>query len=227
MPIRINLLAEAQAFEELRRKDPVKRAVLGASVIVAGVLLWATTLQIKIMAGRSELKGLAREWASLEKPYTEAVGYKRQNIDAEDKLFALQNYTTNRLLWGTALNAIQQTLNGIDDIHVVRLKVEQSYLYTEETKPRTNGTVVIPGRPATATEKVVLHVDGIDSTPQQPGGQINRFKQTIASVPYFDQNLQKTNGVLLTSLSAPMTGMAARNPYVMFTLQCFFPEKVR
>jgi hypothetical protein len=226
MPIRINLLAEAQALEELRRKDPVKRAILAASCIVAGVLLWGTTLQFKIMAGRSELKALAREWAGLEKTYTEAVGYKRQNIEAEDKLSALQNYTTNRFLWGTAFNALQQTLNGIDDIHVVRLKIEQNYAFVDETKPRTNGTVIIPGRPATSTEKVMLQLDAIDAS-AQPGGQVSRFKQTITSVPYFEQNLQKTNGVLLTSLSAPMAGAAAKNPYVMFTLQCFFPEKVR
>ena len=226
MPIRINLLAEAQALEELRRKDPVKRAILGASCIVAGVLLWAVTLQIKIMSGQRELKALAREWSALEKPYNEAVGFKRQNIEAEDKLTALQNYTTNRFLWGTAFNALQQTLNGIDDIQVVRLKIDQNYQYTEETKPRTNGTVVIPGRPPTSTEKVVLQLEAIDASPQ-PGGQVSRFKQTITSVPYFEQNLQKTNGVLLTSLSAPMSGGAARSPYVMFTLQCFFPEKVR
>ena len=226
MPIRINLLAEAQALEELRRKDPVKRAILGASVIVAGVLLWATTLQFKILAGKSELKALAREWSSMEKPYNEAVTFKRQNIEAEDKLSALQNYTTNRFLLGTAFNAVRQTLNGIDDIKVMRLKFEQNYVHTEETKPRTNGTVVIPGRPATSTEKVTLHLDAIDASPQ-PGGQVSRFKQTITSVPYFEQTLQKTNGVLLTSLSAPMSGGAAHTPYVMFTLQCFFPEKVR
>ena len=117
-------------------------------------------------------------------------------------------------------------MNGIDDIQVVRLKVDQNYVYTEETKPRTNGTVVIPGRPATSTEKVMLQLDAIDSS-LQPGSQVSRFKQTITSIPYFQDNLQKTNGVLLTSLSAPMTGSWSKNPYVMFTLQCFFPEKVR
>src|SRR6185503_18997333 len=107
MPIRINLLAEAQAQEELRRKDPVKRAFFVASCIVAAVLLWGTTLQVKIMAARSELNSLSTDWKKIEKPYNEAVGYKRQNIEADDKLSALQNYTTNRFLWGTAFNAFQ------------------------------------------------------------------------------------------------------------------------
>ena len=55
MPIRINLLAEAHAAEELRRKDPVKRGIYGAVVVVSCVLIWALTLQLKIMAAKHEL----------------------------------------------------------------------------------------------------------------------------------------------------------------------------
>ena len=39
MPIRINLLAEAQAAEEMRRKDPVKRAVWIGGFVIFLVLL--------------------------------------------------------------------------------------------------------------------------------------------------------------------------------------------
>ena len=35
MPIRLNLLAEAQAAEEARRRDPVKRAIWLAALIIA------------------------------------------------------------------------------------------------------------------------------------------------------------------------------------------------
>ncbi len=35
MPIRLNLLAEAQAAEEMRRRDPVKRALWLAGLIIA------------------------------------------------------------------------------------------------------------------------------------------------------------------------------------------------
>lgn len=226
MPIRINLLAEAQAQEEMRRKDPVKRATWAAGFAVAAVVLWATTLQVKIMAGRGTLNGIGGEWQKLDKAYSQAVEQRRRGLDAEEKLAALQNYTTNRFLWGATLNAFQQCLNGVDDIQVVRLRAEQNYLATEETKPRTNGTAFIPAKPATSTEKIVFHVEAIDASPQ-PGSQVSRFKQTISATPYFQERLQKTNGVLLTSLSAPMGGSLARSPYVTFTLQCYFPEKVR
>jgi hypothetical protein len=226
MPIRINLLAEAQAAEELRRKDPVKRAALAAGLVVFCVLLWSCTLQFKIIAAKSDLSALQTKWKAIEKSYQVAVESRRKSLEVEEKLAALQNYTTNRFLWGSALNAFQQSFNGVDDVQVTRLRTEQSYIQTEETKPRTNGTMVIAGKPGSSTEKILLTVEAVDSSPQ-PGSHVNKLKEAIVSVPYFQNNLQKTNGVLLTSLSAPQTGPLGRNPYVLFTLQCFFPEKVR
>ena len=47
MPIRINLLAEQQAAEELRRRDPVKRAIWVAGFFVVVVVVWSGYLQFK------------------------------------------------------------------------------------------------------------------------------------------------------------------------------------
>jgi len=225
MPIRVNLLAEAQAAEEQRRKDPVKRALLAGGVLVALVLVWASTLQFKIMASRSELTTLDVKWLSIEKSYQVVVESQRQVIEAEQKLAALARMTTNRFHWGTALNAFQQTLNGVDDIQVVRFKTEQLYAFAEEKKAQTNGMIVVPGKPGVATEKISMTIEGMDAS-RQPGSQVNRYKEAVANVPYFQSSLQKTNGVLLTSLSAPQSTLG-RNPFVMFTLQCFFPETSR
>jgi len=220
MPIRINLLAEAHAAEELRRKDPVKRALLAAGLLVLMVLVWSSTLQFKIITSKSTLNGLEAQWKSIEKSYEVAVDSRRKSIEADEKLAALQHYTTNRFLWGSALNAFQQTLNGVDEVQVIKLKTEQTYSLTEETKPKANGPLLAPVRPATSTERIALKIDALDYSPQ-PGGQAPKFKEAIANVPYFQSHLQKTNGVLLTQMSAPNAGR------VMFTLECFFPEKVR
>src|SRR5438270_929965 len=111
MPIQINLLAEAQACEELRRKDPVKRAVLAGAVLVALVLFWISSLQFKIISSKGQLKDLAGKWSSIEKSYQAAVEGKRKSIEVDAKLTALQQLKTNRFLWGAALNAFQQTLS--------------------------------------------------------------------------------------------------------------------
>ncbi|MGC3957234.1 MAG: hypothetical protein QM813_04480 [Verrucomicrobiota bacterium] len=52
MPIRLNLLAEAQAAEELRRNDPVKRALWVSVLLIALVLVWASSLQLKLIVAK-------------------------------------------------------------------------------------------------------------------------------------------------------------------------------
>jgi hypothetical protein len=226
MPIRINLLAEAHAAEEMRRKDPVKRGIYAGSFIVACVLVWALTLQLKIISTKHELRTLETQWKAIYKDYQVAVDKRRRSLEVEQKLAALQALNTNRFLWGNVLNAFQQTLNGVDDVQVVRFKTEQAYHLQEEIKPRTNSTSVIPGKPASSTEKITLTLEAIDfSVPA--GNTVNRYKEAIASVDYFQKSLQRTNGVLLTTLSPPQTAPTAKNPFVNFTLQCYFPERSR
>jgi len=219
MPIRINLLAEAQATEELRRKDPVKRAILAAVLVICGVLVWSSTIQVKILASKSDLSTLQASWKSMEKNYQAAVESRRKFLEAEEKLTALQQLTTNRFLWGTTLNALQQTLNGVDDVQVTRVRADQTYTLADEIK---KGAPKI----ATATEKIIMTIEAMDASPQ-PGAKINKFKASIASEPYFQGSLLKTNGVTLLSFSPPQMDSSGRNPFVRFSLQCLFPEKVR
>lgn len=226
MPIRINLLAEAQAAEEERRKDPVKRGSYVAAFLVSLVALWAMMLQFKVIAVKLELNGLDTKWKAIEQNYKVAVEAQRSSIETEQKLAALQRMTTNRFLWGNALNAFQQTLGTMDDVQVVRLKTEQLYSLTEGTPNRTNDTAVIPGKSPTATEKISLTLDAMDTSPQ-PGRRVNQFKESIATVQFFKDGLTKTNGVMLMSRSAPQNSPNGRQTFVMFQLKCSFPDKTR
>jgi hypothetical protein len=221
MPIKINLLAEAQAAEELRRKDPVKRAILAAILAVFATLAWSSAIQVKLLSRKGELNGVEAGWKRIEKDYQAAVENRRRALEAEEKLIALQQLTTNRFLWGTTLNALQQTLNGIDDVQVMRIKTEQTYVISDDPKHTAPGV-----KSPSATEKIVLTVDGLDAS-AQPGSKINKFKASIASEPFFQANLQKTNGVTLLSFSPPQMDAVARTPYVKFSLGFMFPEKVR
>jgi hypothetical protein len=226
MPIRLNLLAEAQAAEEARRKDPVKRGAYVAGFLVFVVGLWAATLQAKIIGAKSELNGLDAKWKAIEKDYKAAVEAQRNGIEAEQKAAALFQMTTNRFLWGNVLNAFQHTLGSMEDVQVVRLKAEQAYFIGEGTPNRTNGTTVLPGKPPTATEKISLTVDAMDIS-AQPGRRVNQFKESIANVTFFKESLTKTNGVMLMSRSAPQNSPNGRQTFVMFSLKCAFPEKTR
>jgi hypothetical protein len=139
------------------------------------------------------------------------------------KLAALQNLQTNRFLQGSLLNALQHAT--VDGVQLTRLRVDQAYFLTEGTDAQTNGDRVILGRKATVKERIIAHLDARDFSPN-PGDQVNKFKEAIAKQDYFQRMLGKTNGVQLANPpSAPQTD--AGKPYVMFTLDCRYPEATR
>ncbi len=217
MPIRINLLAEAQAEEELRRKDPVKRAIAVGVLLVLAMLVWCSSLQLKSMIVKSELGHLQTEINRRTNDFAQATENNRKLADVSRKLESLQRLGSNRLLYGTLLDALQQTV--IPDVRLMRMRVEQAYVLAEGTKAKTNADRIIPGKPATATERIVVTLEAKDSS-ANPGDQVNKFKQAVADCNYFRSALGKTNEVRLTSLSPPQ-------PSIHFTLECRFPEHTR
>jgi len=127
---------------------------------------------------------------------------------------------------GTMLDALQHTT--VQDVQLVRLKTEHSYLITEETKQKTNSTgkVTTPAKPATFTEKIVLTLDAKD-TSATPGDQVNKYKEAIADCGYFQHALGKTNEVRLRDLGTPQPPGPDGKPFMPFTLECRYPEKTR
>jgi len=222
MPIRINLLSEAQAEEELRRKDPVKRAIGIGVILVLIMLVWCSSLQLKSMITKSELGRLETELRLRTNDFQQVTENSRKLADVNRKMDSLQRLACSRLLYGTLLNALQQTT--IPDVRLMRFKTDQSYALTEATKARTNADRIILGKPATATEKIVLTLDAKDSA-MNPGDQVNKFKQSVAECSYFQTMLGKTNEVRLTNLSPPVN--TGSKSHVLFTLECRYPELTR
>jgi|ERR1035437_9189750 hypothetical protein len=224
MPIRLNLLAEAQVAEEMRRRDPVKRALWLAALIIALVLVWSSFLQLRATLANSDVTRVEAQMGARTNEFQQILDNQRKTAESDGRLRVLRQLASNRFLNGNLLNALQQTT--VEDVQLIRLQVEQLYTVVEGTKARTNDdNVVIPGRLPTATEKTVVHLEGIDTSPN-PGDQVNRFKAALATNAYFKEMLVKTNAVSLKNLSqqvAPITG----KPCVMFTLECRYPEKTR
>jgi hypothetical protein len=224
MPIRLNLLAEAQAAEELRRRDPVKRAIWLGALFIAIMLVWSSSLQLKAMLASRELTRDEALMNSHTNEYRVVLDHQRRVGELNDKLLALRQLTTNRFLNGSLLNALQQS--SAEDVQLIRLRVDQGYSYTDGVKPRTNDNRVIPGKPALVTEKIIVSLDGTDSS-QSPGDAINKYKQSVATNTYFQTLLSKTNEVRLAKLSPPQLTPGTGKPSVQFTLECRYPEKTR
>jgi hypothetical protein len=223
MPIRINLLAEAQALEDLRRRDPVKRSVWIAAFLVCMLVAWWSSIFAKSIWARAELSHIERQLATRTNEFLQALQNQQKLTDVIGKLEGLQEMATNRLLYGTLLNALQQTT--IDDVQLTRFRTEQAYAFNDEVKPTTNAASrVIPGRPASVTEKIVVILEARDSG-ANPGDQVNKFKRAVADSPYFHAALGGTNEVRLTSLSPPM--FMDGKPCIQFALECRYPEKTR
>jgi hypothetical protein len=225
MPIRLNLLAEAQAAEEERRRDPVKRAVWLAALLIALILAWSSYLQLRTALASSDVSRVEAQLGAHTNEFQQILDYQKKTAEMNEKLRVLRLLAASRFLNGTLLNALQQTT--AQDVQLVRLKVDQLYTRVEATKAHTNEeNVVTKARPASATERIAVNLEGIDSS-ASPGDQVNLFKVVLATNAYFKGMLTQTNSINLRNLSpvqvAPVTG----KPCVMFSLECRYPEKTR
>ena len=225
MPIRLNLLAEAQAAEEARRRDPVKRAVWVSALLIVVILVWSSSLQLKAILIHSEVSRLEGQINSQTNEYRAVLDNQNKAADIKNKLEALRNLSANRLLQGNLLNALQKTT--VDDVQLIRLRLDQTYICFEGTKPHTNeDNVLIPGKPPMTTEKTLLTLEGADSS-ANPGDQLNKYKDALAANAYFKQVLLKTNGISLKNLAPPQISPLTGKRSVTFTLECRYPEKTR
>src|ERR1041385_3462675 len=146
MPIRLNFLAEAQALEEQRRRDPVKRAIVGGILLVVAILVWSASLVFQKIAVESSVKTLEAELNSNTDKYRQILENEKKLNDSRRKLIALRQLSTNRFLMGNLLSGLQKSV--VDNVQLVRLQLEQKYVFTEKQTNETSSAVT---KPATVT----------------------------------------------------------------------------
>ncbi|MCX8155337.1 MAG: hypothetical protein N3J91_02590 [Verrucomicrobiae bacterium] len=232
MPIRINLLAEAQAEEELRRKDPVKRIILGAVGLVLVVVVWTGTLVMQAMAKQSELATTRQKLEQL-KPRHEQI--KRNDlvaVDARQKIERLHYYATNRFLWAPVLNALAQvcTNNFATNITFNRLQTEQIFVELPAVKAVTNaaGQILTPARPEGIVERNRMVVDARDYG-QEVDNNYNKFQTAMTESPFFKSLLDPRNPATLNQLTLGAADplQPGSRPFRTFVMQFQFAEKFR
>jgi hypothetical protein len=223
MPIKINLLAEAKIAEDLRRRDPVKRAILGGVFFIVLALVWSSSIQLEILREKNSAAQTEAGINANSEAYQQALDCQKKITEAKNRLASLQKLTQARFLQGNFLNALQQL--NTDGVRLTQVRLDQSYFAVPATPSTTNNNHIMPGRPATTTEKIVMTLTARDSSASL-GDQVNKFKDAVSSQAYFKEILIQTNGVLLTSLSGAQTDQTG-HPYVAFTLESTFSEKTR
>jgi len=216
MPIRLNLLAEAQAAEELRRRDPIKRVIFAGVLVVALIFVWWSWLQLRVMVANANLSQIEAQIQSHTNAYQVVLVSEKKIAEAKGNLAALQKLTNNRFLQGNLMNSLQYAT--VPGVQLVRLRVDQTYQANQDTATATKTK-------ATITEKIVVSLEAEDFS-GNPGDQVNKFKDAVSHEPYFEAELGGTNVVRLTNLSAPQVDPGGR-PSVQFTLQCTYPDRIR
>lgn len=132
MPIRINLLAEQQAADEARRKDPVKRAMIIGGALVVFTILWTLMAFMQVKAKRSEFQNEEARFKELDDKAKAARTLQAEIGDMERRIVSLDRYSTNRMLWGSMLDALQRVT--VDQIRLKSISANQRYV--------TNGPTV-------------------------------------------------------------------------------------
>lgn len=145
MPIRINLLAEQQAAEEARRRDPVKRALWAAGGVIALVLIWVLNLQLKLSGAKSELTAQEANWKKSEPAFLQVSNSYRETGQISKRLTALQRHATNRFLWTHPLSALQHAAD--ERVRVVSLATTSVSSEQKQIIVSTNKVFDLPPRP--------------------------------------------------------------------------------
>jgi hypothetical protein len=221
MPIRINFLAEHQAAEEAKRRDPAKRAQVMGVCLVLLLVVWAAVLQVKLMAASSVVADVEARYKQVEAPYQLVRTNYLRATDAIGKLAALRQLATNRFLWAPPLNALQYVV--VEDVELNALRGRQNYLLTAATPAVTNSTGTIRAKLATARETVVLSIEARDFS-VNPGDHIRLFQDAVTVHPYFKASLQKAE---MTGRSPVQTEPGGGRSFVTFMIECQYPERVR
>lgn len=221
MPIRVNLLTDALAAEELRRHDPAKYAAFLGVVIVALSLVWYSSAWLNGKRQEHSLGMLQRQIETQTNDVSVVQNNQKRIAELQARLDALDKLNRARFLQGNLLNALQQAY--VTNVQLLRAHVEQTYVALPGTPAKTTPSGLIPAHPGAVVEHIVLRLDAKDSGPT-PGDLVNPFKDAVSSLDYIKNAVGSTNGISLANMSPSLTGSDGRS-YVNFTIECRFAPK--
>src|SRR5271170_7112860 len=151
MPIHVNLLAEMQEADELRRRDPIKRAIFGGISLMAVALMWDALVEVKVLLAEAQLTGVQQAIDAKTSAYQHAAVDLKSIAAGKNKLNQLDKLQTARFLQGSLLDALQHSV--VDGVQLTRMRVTQSYASVQRTTP-DGGSVS-----SFVNEDITLHLD--------------------------------------------------------------------
>lgn len=218
MPIKINLLAEEQAAEDLRRRDPLKRAIYAAVGVVILFFVWAGVNWAGLSKQDSEIARLNADKSGMEKDAKQTEANKKKLAEAQKNIEMLGKYAANRPLWSPVLDVMQRAL--VDDVQILRIRTEQLYQITPAVIPPKGSD--LKRKPATSKQTIVMTIEAQDSSPKLDS--YNRLREALAT-GLKDQ--MGTNATVSLKTLNPARENEEGKKYQTFSLECVFTEVVR
>jgi hypothetical protein len=212
MPIQINLMTDALAEQELRKRDPAKRAVYVGVLLVVMMLVWYSSILLEHMVAKSNLDQVQAEIQARTNEYNLALASLRTLHTGQSRLKSLDELSSARFLQGNLMNALQQLY--VSNVNLMRIEISQHYAGSGAD-----------AKTAAITESTLLTLDSKDSSPN-PGDQVNHYKDAIAQLDFFKTRLIANDGVKLSNLSPPQSAPGS-SPSVLFTITCRFIDQIR
>lgn len=219
----IDLLAERKEEAEIRSRDPMKRGYAVAAILVALMLGWYAITLVKAKEADQELQNRTAQLNSMESKFMAADADEKQLAHVEQTLAELDAISTNRFLWGDALNALQHTV--VDNFQMVRLQITQEISQTRAIPAVTNvNKQVIAGRPAETTEQTTFRIQARSFS--KPSAA-ESFMGAIAASPWFKENLRPEQPCRLTESQAPVVDpLDPTKMTISFTVECYAEHKL-
>lgn len=214
MPIRINLLAEQQYLEEMRRRDPVKKAIWAAVGLALLMVLWIVLLWVDQMASKRQIARLQADYLAKTNEYMQATNQIRDLKDLQGRLQSLDHYTRERFLWANALDALQYTV--VTNVKVVKLVSVQTYVTNLVIKKDSNVVFDLSpprkwyqfGKGPPGTNVLPFVTNQMDAMATLPMFQTNKVElNRTASLKTNELKTQVTASITLTR---PLTTVESR-----------------
>ncbi len=218
MPIKINLLAEEQATEELRRKDPVKRAIIVAVALMVLMLIWVGVNWISLRGVNQKFADVNAAVDGLKKAKEDAEGNQKKIRDNQYKIDMLKKMSVARPLWAPVFDTLQRST--LDEVQVLRIKADQIYQVTPAFVPPRGST--LKPKPAVSKQIITMTIEAQDNSEKLDS--YNRLRETLAVA--LKDHLGTNGTVSLKTLNQARENEQGKK-YLTFSLECGFTEVVR
>jgi hypothetical protein len=204
MPIQINLLTEALAKEDLRKRDPVKRLAYAGTLAIVLMLVWYSYVSLQHIVNSSNLSRIQAAIQAHANDYNKVTANLKDIANKQTAIKSLNDLSSARFLQANLMNALQQLY--VTNVSLIHMDLSQTYALKDKS----------------VVQQIILNLNAKDSSPN-PGDQVNKYKDAISKLSYFKKRIISNDSIKLTDLSPPESD-TDQKPFVLFTVECQLTE---